>query len=268
MPEIGNEEEMVFEEIGATSSEPMPLTPERSMDILVATGEPLETSEEAKASLAPYSQDALREVLSSAEADRLTLDEVQTKAIELSEKQRAFEENPDVVLEQAALVNNPAVSSAESNLAVNIQRALEEVEAAITEAEEENSTVGNMLNFLDRELVRAVVNPIEAFTERDTRSTTEIMSRSLGDPKNFLPWFKGYLEERKEEGVFRSGSISALEALKEEVGNLGFDPNSGFKKAFSLIDLPAIGTVAASAKVVGKGLQLTSIIGSKTTVGE
>jgi hypothetical protein len=267
MPEIGNEEEMVFEEIGATSSEPIPLTPERSMDILVATGEPLETSEEAKASLAPYYQDALREVLSSAEADRLTLDEVQAKAIELSEKQRAFEENPDVVLEQAALVNNPIVSSAESNLAVNIQRALEEVEAAITEAEEENSTVGNMLNFLDRELVRAVVNPIEAFTERDTRSTTEIMSRSLDDPKDFLTWFRGYLEERKEEGVFRSGSISALEALKEEVGNLGFDPNSGFKKAFSLIDLPTIGTVAAGAKVAGKGLQLTSIIGSKTTVG-
>ena len=195
MREISAEEEPDFIELGFDEPEFTiePPSFERSMDILAVTGEVLNTPE-AKSKVTQYSPEALQEVLSMGEAFNMSLGEVRAKAIEITEKQRAFQENDQFLAAQALMYPDNRFEFSESNLVANIQYAIEATDKAIRQGEEDNSVIGDMSNFIYREIVRApFANIPEAFTDRGARSSTEIMSRAFGNPKEFIPWYNAYL---------------------------------------------------------------------------
>lgn len=269
MREISAEEEPDFIELGFDEPEFTiePPSFERSMDILAVTGEVLNTPE-AKSKVTQYSPEALREVLSMGEAFNMSLGEVRAKAIEITEKQRAFEENDQFLAAQALMYPDNRFEFSEANLVANIQYAIEATDKAIRQGEKDNSVIGDMSNFVYREIIRApFANIPEAFTDRGGRSSTEIMSRAFGNPKEFIPWYNSYLKEIGEEGV-AGVSIGALERLKEEVKGLGYDPRAGLTRVFSLLDIPTVGTIGAGIKLTKKGLGIGSAFHAGTKVGQ
>lgn len=160
-----------------------------------------------------------------------------------------------------SLTDRPMMDSSEytdSDLRYNRNMVTAEamIKGALSEHDDQ-SILGTVWDFVDRELVRATVTMgYEGFTNRTERQSKLILNNAVSmDPKEFQDWFTGYIEELKDEGVFTGNNYFALVQGLREVEGRGTNPDEAVDAAFGLLD--ASGPFGAALKLA-KGTKVAA----------
>jgi len=238
--------------------------PDRTEDIVAATGEEITTSD-AKAKVTASGSDQFYKIFQRGYQLNKSVDELTAEAADVGLKSNDFTSNPDFILEQALTVNDLNYSSVDARITSNMQTAQEMISSRLFETGANKGTFGKALDVADR-FLRAV-SPIGVY--EDITGNTEAQSREILTaaatmaPDMFRQWFDTRITETTQEGIFREENIAALEELQGRVAGAGYDPNKGFNQILSAFDLIGAGELIS----IGAKAAVKSSIKSTTSVG-
>jgi hypothetical protein len=213
--------------------------PDRMEDINAVIGEDVST-EDAKNIIARDNANAIDTLLTNAlVAKNVTADELQLSVDNHVQKQEDFMSNPQFVAEQALTQKDTTVSALDARVATNYRIAEEIVSKKVYEANNDKGIFGGIVDGLDRFVIRnTLMLGYEDLTDRTSRKGTGILSKAAAlPPKEFRKWFQEYANEVSQEGVFTSDNMFSAMQLQEEVGSMGFDPDSEIKKMLGVLDV-------------------------------
>jgi hypothetical protein len=135
---------------------------------------------------------------------------------------------------------------------------------------------GKVMTFLDVNVLREItIGAFENVTFRSNREGKEIR-KAFNDltPDEFTKWAAEYIEERKNEGFFRTDNIWNLYKMANDATYLGDDPMAGAMALFGVLDIATIGSskiITGPAKGMittakERGLKAVSLTKSKSPV--
>ena len=175
---------------------------------------------------------------------------------EIIEERKAKGE--DMTLREYMLLQNLMLSDTDINpYAARTMTNMETWNRLMQKAFEENdqSNFSKVMTFLDVNILREItIGALENVTFRSNREGKAIREafNSL-TPGEFEEWAKEYIEERKNEGIFRQESIWNYYKAANDATYLGDDPLASLNALFGVVDIATLGTFGASkAKSLAK----------------
>lgn len=219
----------------------VPLEPSRKEDIIVATGEDLET-DEAKDRVINFRPDALSDIINQGRQVGMDPSQLLEQVDQIAQKKQDFYENKKFVLEQALSVNDDKISAIEARFNTNLQIAREMIKDKARGAIEDRTLLGYTVDAFDRFILRQIpIGTVEDLTARTERMGKKILDLMYLPTQEMTKEFDLLIRESLDEGVLVGNNYFAVQALIEELESFGFDPEKENKQLLSAVEALSLG---------------------------
>ena len=225
-----------------------------------------ETFEQAKLRIKNQASQSFKSETTSLISNQENLGTTTSTIVEEEAKLFGIYKAEDLYVEDDQLSKSPQYKAAESRFLKNSQILSEAMEEAAGE-QEDRTWVGYGIDFIDRELIRATLfGWTESFTNRTSRQGSTVLNNlvTLTDPKDMENFAKDYVNDLRDEGIFKGDNFFAYSQMLREVYGLGFNPNEKSDKVIGALDLLGFASVAklAVSPIIKKAVTMSTRAGA------